>query len=1417
MISGFGRLVAGTGWSGVSLVNTLFLLLGVVAPSMTLRGAERSAGSPCAQQGIYRIQADIQQGGFLSANPANGYQVEYGDEGFVLRGMSCGSFGEEWSLEFTLEDIGRTDPAYVPGKPVGRSNRSDLLVVDHACFEMHYRNSDRGMRHDILVRDRPSGAGPLRTRLRVRTDLVPMEEGSGINFHQVDLHRGTLTPLIRYASLTVWDAEGDTLNACMRLEGDFLVLLVEDEGATYPITIDPLSSAADLQIDGLQAGERAGASVATAGDVNGDGYSDVIVGMPGYDNGMAVDAGRVMVFHGSASGLSSTPAWTAVGAGANARFGHSVSTAGDVNADGISDVIIGAPGHGGQGGAFVFHGSFFGLQAASAWSALGGEAGSAFGTSVALAGDVNGDDVSDVLVGAPLHNAGGTDRGRVTCYRGLAGAGLLVAPFWTFNGTQDNAQLGTSVAGAGDLNGDGNSDVVIGEPFYDESLTDRGRILVFQGTGTGLPVAASQTRNGPSSISHFGFAVSAAGDMNGDGYGELIAGAPGYSTGRGRVYAFRGAATGIEVTATSILTGTQASARLGASVSLAGDVNGDGYADVVVGSPLYDGSLLDIGRAQVFIGAPGTGSHLVTAYRTYDGSQAGAQLGFSLHTGGDVNGDGVSELLLGIPEFATSAGRVQVYHGGPDLPTTPTIPVWSQQADVANAQMGASVDHAGDVNGDGYADVIVGLPGLNEVRVYYGGPAGLVSTYWSAFGSSAGEEFGYDVGSAGDVNGDGYSDVIIGAYGYSSFQGRAYVFLGSATGLSGAYHWRVDGGVVDGRFGGSVSSAGDVNGDGYSDIIVGAFLENIGGVVYAYYGSAAGLATTASWSVVGSQLLAWFGAVVSNAGDVDADGYDDVLISAHRHDNAGLGQCGAVFLYRGSSGGLLSTPNWTQYGDQAGVEFGYDLGFAGDVNGDGFSDVIIGAYQYDNGQANEGRSFVYHGSLAGLSLVSAWSTESDFPGAYWGSSAASAGDVNGDGYGDVIVGGYRFAQGYLGEGRACIYQGSAAGLSFTPIWTALGGAANRQLGYSLSGAGDVNGDGFGDLIIGVPGYSNGQSLEGYCAAYLGNQTYSRSATTRQYRSDLSTPVQTSNGTFQVDCEWGAGQVAWSTIGRSQVKLAWELKGHGPPFMGAPFSNWTGFSGQDAGWTDTGLSGVELKRVFSINDGSTAHPAWRVRVRHHPATMLDGRVFGRWFYHGLHDHQVPSVKTDLGPCGVLPVELIGQQARCLDRGVRLDWITGSERDCAGFWVERSTDADQWAPIDLVECAGTSYTVQDYMYEDPAPPPGVLYYRLRQVDVHGAETTYPTMALEPCGQANSNISAWPVPTREELNIALLRTGQLGWSSMQIFDATGRKAKVLSIDGSATFINVDVRGMAPGAYLVVVLDAEGGVVGRIPVALE
>jgi hypothetical protein len=153
---------------------------------------------------------------------------------------------------------------------------------------------------------------------------------------------------------------------------------------------------------------------------------------------------------------------------------------------------------------------------------------------------------------------------------------------------------------------------------------------------------------------------------------------------------------------------------------------------------------------------------------------------------------------------------------------------------------------------------------------------------------------------------------------------------------------------------------------------------------------------------------------------------------------------------------LLTSPAWTVESDQIAGYLGVSVATAGDVNGDGHADVIVGAHGYDNGQADEGRAFVYHGSAAGLAATAAWTAESDQADALFGFSVATAGDVNGDGYADVIVGAHGYDNGEGAEGRASVYHGSAAGLAATPAWTAesdQGGAAPwRRRGTSTATA-----------------------------------------------------------------------------------------------------------------------------------------------------------------------------------------------------------------------------------------------------------------------------------------------------------------------------------------------------------------------------
>src|SRR5439155_1264922 len=281
---------------------------------------------------------------------------------------------------------------------------------------------------------------------------------------------------------------------------------------------------------------------------------------------------------------------------------------------------------------------------------------------------------------------------------------------------------------------------------------------------------------------------------------------------------------------------------------------------------------------------------------------------------------------------------------------------------------------------------------------------------WTAESDQENARFGYSVATAGDVNGDGYSDVIVGAYQFTNgqtFEGRAYIYLGSASGPATRAGWTAESDQATARVGRSVATAGDVNGDGYSDVIVGARDYNNGqtsqGRAYVYLGSASGPSTTYAWNGESNQASALFGYSVATAGDVNGDGYSDVIVGAVLYDN-GQADEGRAYVYLGSASGLAAAPAWTAESNQAGAQFGWSVATAGDVNGDGYSDVIVGAPYYDNPQTNAGRAFVYLGSSSGLAPSYAWSDGTNQLSALYGYSVATAGDVNGDGYSDIIVG-----------------------------------------------------------------------------------------------------------------------------------------------------------------------------------------------------------------------------------------------------------------------------------------------------------------------------------------------------------------------------------------------------------------------------
>src|SRR5262249_31782614 len=182
---------------------------------------------------------------------------------------------------------------------------------------------------------------------------------------------------------------------------------------------------------------------------------------------------------------------------------------------------------------------------------------------------------------------------------------------------------------------------------------------------------------------------------------------------------------------------------------------------------------------------------------------------------------------------------------------------------------------------------------------------------------------------------------------------------------------------------------------------------------------------------------------------------------------------GSAFLWLGAASGLGANGNptnadWSAESDLAGAEFGSAGAPAGDVEGDGYADVVIGAPALTNGDRNEGRAYVFSGSSTGLSATPSWTVESDQRDAFFGNAVGAAADVNGDGFGDVIVGSYVYDDGQTDEGAAFVYLGSPAGPAVAPAWSADGNQVGANFGISVAAAGDVNGDGFGDVIIRAP-------------------------------------------------------------------------------------------------------------------------------------------------------------------------------------------------------------------------------------------------------------------------------------------------------------------------------------------------------------
>jgi len=1039
-------------------------------------------------------------------------------------------------LQLKTVAFGRSGNLRAPGRG-SISAHKNRLQIERTALSEWYVNSEQGIEQGFTLPKKIAGNEPLMIMLECDSRPIVLDDTHLLLFSS---SRRSLD----YGKLIVTDARGKQVPArfVLRAENRFSIQ-VQDQTASYPLTIDPIiTSSYDALLSGEQTNEYFGTSVAVAGDVNGDGYSDVIIGAPYYDNGQNQE-GAVFLFLGGFSGISQTPSYHWEGEVAGAQFGNTLSSAGDVNGDGKDDFVVGTVENypSTQGSAIVYYGATDpGNGLSNSGTLIGSGVNDKFAAAVSGAGDVNGDGYSDIIIGAPGYGRNSiVEEGRAYLYYGSEyGIDTLGVDEFSFQDTEQGIDhsgyhFGATVADGGDINGDGYGDILVSTDRNDVGTGND--LYIYYGSSYGISItpAFSEKSASPQPDSNFGKALATAGDLNGDGFGDIVIGAPLYDadglTDQGALFVHFGSSSGLSSTISPLAFKSNSNgAFLGSSVSGGGDLNGDGYSDFVAGASGYN---LHDGAIFLYHGTASGVAYSSRIHLSYVGVESGA----SVAATGDVNGDGYADLVAGAPLLGVNqvshCGVVFVFHGGAALlDNTPDFFLESNQD---YGHFGESVSSAGDFNGDGFDDIIVSSPWYDRGQtksgmafLFYGPPGGLLWPFPLQLGGNAPEnKFAQSVAGAGDVNGDGFSDVIIGASdGVGA--GKAYLYYGDAL-----LNFRPKTLITvspNNSFGDTVAGAGDVNGDGFSDVIVGDhnyyYNANRIGRAFVFHGSKHGLITHPATIIEESSGGQYFGISVSGAGDLNGDGYSDIAVCPLRYSNGETTE-GAIFLYYGSRQGISISHKDVLESNKSGAFLG-EAHNAGDVNGDGFDDLIAGAFGYSQGEVQEGAGYLYLGGPTGLANSNPFIFESNEANQLYGWSTSGAGDVNGDGFADVLIGGQ--------YNRAVLYFGSTTGLDQTNPVHFQSPQNDSWFGSSVTGAGDVNGDGFADILIGARKYDHGETDEGAAFLYLGNSN-GRPVRTTFLRKDGLHPID-SRGLSYDDSGFGLRMDLHSPRGKEKVRI-----------------------------------------------------------------------------------------------------------------------------------------------------------------------------------------------------------------------------------------------------------------------------------------
>jgi len=951
-----------------------------------------------------------------------------------------------------------------------------------------------------------------------------------------------------------------SLNGC--LLGSSYVVFGKASGFSATMDLSSLDGSKGFLLDGVAEGDTSGWSVSNAGDVNGDGFDDVIIGAFLADSNGYWSGSSYVVF-GKASGLGATMELPSLDGSNGFRLdgvtndfsGASVSNAGDVNGDGFDDLIVGAPSaepNGFRSGSsYVVFGKASGFDATMDLSSLDGSNGFRLdgvaeryssGRSVSNAGDVNGDGLNDLIVGAYAadpNGYNGYNSGSSYVVFGKASGFFATMDLSSLDGSNgfrldgvaEFDSSGFSVSNAGDVNGDGFDELIVGAGGANPNGRDSsGSSYVVFGKASGFSATMNLSSldgsngfrlDGVAVCDTSGYSVSSAGDVNGDGFDDLIVGAGGANP------------NGNDSGSSYIIFGRS---DFGSDVDFPGTAGNDELTGTQAAESFEAGAgndkMIGRGGADVFFGEAGDDYIRVgdLNFQWVDGGAGSDTLGLD---GKDLNLD-LSDANGRINDIET----IYLYGTGDNTLTLTALDVvdLSSTSNVLKVDGNEGDRIVGLSRGRGWRDS--GVHG--EFHTYTQGDAVLEvgvdvatdfpnsaittsinlssldgSNGFRLDGMGLGIHSSRSVSNAGDVNGDGFDDVIVGvsdAYPNGVYSGSSYVVFGKASGFSATMHlssldgsngFRLDGVTEYDQSGRSVSSAGDVNGDGFDDVIVGAFGANDSGSSYVVFGKASGFSATMGLSSLdGSNGFRVDGVAhdlsgvsVSNAGDVNGDGFDDVIIGAQQADS-NVYDSGSSYVVFGKASGFVASMVLSSLDGSNGFRLdgvaeydnsGSSVSNAGDVNGDGFDDLIVGAWRADPNGYSSGSSYVVFGKASGFSATMDLSSLDGSNGfrfhaeleaalARSGPSVSSAGDVNGDGFNDVIIGVSDARYNGYYSGSSYVVFGKASGFSATMDLFSLDGkngfrldgvTVGDYLGYSVSTAGDVNGDGFDDLIVGA--------------------------------------------------------------------------------------------------------------------------------------------------------------------------------------------------------------------------------------------------------------------------------------------------------------------------------------------------------------